>query len=162
MIAPSVGAMMDGEHASATSGGTAWRRRQRRLRALRRFILWSTKMEVAAALHHTARQRTRLADDATQTTSACDRSAPVFDYIVPPPVNLNIASPPAAACAATATLSPVIEYVAPAPTVFHATTAPVIKYVAPALADTYPAPAPGIEYVAPAPAVHLYSAFSCD
>ena len=75
-----------------------------------------TKMEVAAALHHTARKRTRHADDATQTTSACDRfnaatqtetcaaSAPVFDYIVPPPVNLNIASPPAATCAATATL----------------------------------------------------------
>ena len=77
----------------------------------------------------------------------------MFDYFAPPPVNLNIASPLAAACAATATLSPVIEYVAPAPTVFHAPTAPVIKYVAHALADTYPAPAPVIEYVAPAPAV---------
>ena len=102
---------MDGEHAYATSGGTAWRRRQRRLRARRLFILWSTKMEVAAALHHTARQR--LTGEATQTTSACDRSnaathtetyaasAPVFDYVAPAPVNLNIASPLAATCAAT-------------------------------------------------------------
>ena len=31
---------MDGEHALATSGGTAWRRRQRRLRAYCRFIFW--------------------------------------------------------------------------------------------------------------------------
>ena len=49
MFAPSVGTMMNGEHAFATSGGTAWRRRQRRLRAFRRFVLWHSKMEVAAA-----------------------------------------------------------------------------------------------------------------
>ena len=54
MFAPSVGAMMNGAHAFATSGGTAWRRRQRRLRALRRYVLWHSKMEVAAALHHTS------------------------------------------------------------------------------------------------------------
>ena len=35
MFAPSVGTMMNGAHAFATSGGTAWRRRQRRLRAFR-------------------------------------------------------------------------------------------------------------------------------
>ena len=58
MFAPSVGTMMNGEHALATTGGTAWRRRQRRLRAFRRFVLWHSKMEVAAALHHTSRQRT--------------------------------------------------------------------------------------------------------
>ena len=40
--------MVDGEHAFATSGGTAWRRRQRRLRAFRRFVLWHSKMKVAA------------------------------------------------------------------------------------------------------------------
>ena len=58
MFAPSVGAMSNGAHASASSGGTAWRRRQRRLRAFRRFVLWHSKMEVAAALHHTSRPRT--------------------------------------------------------------------------------------------------------
>ena len=36
--------MMDGEHALASSAGTAWRRRQRRLRVFCRFIFWSTKM----------------------------------------------------------------------------------------------------------------------
>ena len=118
MFAHSVGTMVDGEHAFATSGGAAWRRRQRRPRALRRFILWSTKMEVAAALHHMARQRTRLADDATQTTSACDHSNAstqtetyaVFDYIAPPPVNLNIAPPLAATCAATSFCSNSASY----------------------------------------------------
>ena len=69
MFAPSVGAVMDGEHAFATSGGTAWRRRQRRLRAFRRFVLWHSKMEVAAALHHTSRQRTATTAAATQTMS---------------------------------------------------------------------------------------------
>ena len=39
MFAPSVGTMINGEHAFATSGGTAWRRRQRRLRAFRRYVL---------------------------------------------------------------------------------------------------------------------------
>ena len=58
MFAPSVGTVKDGEHAFATSGGTAWRRRQRRLRAFRRFVLWHSKMEVAAALHHTSGRRT--------------------------------------------------------------------------------------------------------
>ena len=54
MFAPSVGAMSNGAHAFATSDGTAWRPRQRRLRAFRRYVLWHSKMEVAAALHHTA------------------------------------------------------------------------------------------------------------
>ena len=58
MFAPSVGTMMNGEHAFATSGGNAWRRRQRRLRAFRRLVLWHSKMEVAAALHHTSGRRT--------------------------------------------------------------------------------------------------------
>ena len=50
----------------ATSGGASWRRRQRRLRPFRRFVQRATKMELAAA--------TRLADLATETTSACDLS----------------------------------------------------------------------------------------
>ena len=58
MFAPSVGTMVDGEHAFATSGGPAWRRRQRRLRTFRRFVLWHSKMEVAAALHHSSGLRT--------------------------------------------------------------------------------------------------------
>ena len=52
---------MDGEHAFATSGGSAWRRRQRRLRAFRRFVLWQSKMEVAAALDHSSGLRQRAA-----------------------------------------------------------------------------------------------------
>ena len=52
MFAPSVGTMVDGEHAFATRGGTPWRRRQRRLRAFRRYVLWHSKMEIAAALHN--------------------------------------------------------------------------------------------------------------
>ena len=61
MFAPSVGTVKNGEHAFATSGGTAWRRRQRRLRAFRRFVLWHSKMEVAAALHHSSGLRTSTA-----------------------------------------------------------------------------------------------------
>ena len=58
MFALLVGTRLNGEHAFATSGGTAWRRRQRRLRAFRRFVLWHSKMEVAAALHHSSGLRT--------------------------------------------------------------------------------------------------------
>ena len=61
--------MIDGEHACATSGGTAWRRRQRRLRAFRRYVLWHSKMEIAAAIHHTSRQRTSTTTAATQTVN---------------------------------------------------------------------------------------------
>ena len=57
MFAPSVGTMTNGAHAFATSGGPDWRRRQRRLRAFRRYVLWHSKMEVAAALHHTSGMR---------------------------------------------------------------------------------------------------------
>ena len=35
-----------------------WRRRQRRLRAFRRFVLWHSKVEMAVVLHHFSRQRT--------------------------------------------------------------------------------------------------------
>ena len=69
MVEPSVGTMMDGEHVFATNGGTAWRRRQRRLRAFRRFVLWHSKMEIAAVLHHTSRQRTSTTAAATQTSN---------------------------------------------------------------------------------------------
>ena len=60
---------------------------------------------------------------------------------------------PAATCAATATPTPVIEYVAPAPPINYATPVPVIKHVAPASAASYTAPSPVTEYVAPALAV---------
>ena len=75
MFAPSVGTMMDGEHAFASSGGTAWRR-QRRLRAFRRFVLWHSKMEIPAALHHTSRQRTSTTAAATQTMNFAPVPAP--------------------------------------------------------------------------------------
>ena len=101
MFAPSVGTMMDGEHAFATSGGTAWRRRQRRFRAFRRCVLWHSKMERAAALHHTSRQRTSTTAAATQT--------------------MNFAPDPAAATyAATASFSApatAIEFVTPSPVI---------------------------------------------
>ena len=64
-------------------------------------------------------------------------------------VNLNLASPPAATCAATATLSPAIEYVAPTP-VFDAAPAPVTYHVTPAPADSYATPATVNTYVASA------------
>ena len=115
---------MDGEHAFATSGGTAWRR-QRRFRAFRRYVLWYSKMEIAAAIHHTSRQRTSTTTAATQT--------------------VNYASVPAAAtCAATASL-PVIEHVTPDPAV----------YTAPAPSNEHVASACVIEYVTPAPVTTL-------
>ena len=81
MFAPSVGTMMNGEHAFATSGGTSWRRRQRRLRAFRRFVLWHSKMEVAAALHHTCGLRT---SSTTQFSStAVEPIAPVVVSLPP-------------------------------------------------------------------------------
>ena len=78
MFAPSVGTMMDGEHAFATSGGTAWRRRQRRLSAFRRSVLWHSKMEIAAALHHTSGMRT--------STTAHFSSTAVEPFAPLPPV----------------------------------------------------------------------------
>ena len=59
---------------SPTKGGTAWRRRQRRLRAFRQF-LWHCKVDVAAAPHHTSRQRTAATAAATQTMSYAPDSA---------------------------------------------------------------------------------------
>ena len=96
-----------------------------RLRAYRRFILWSTKMELGAALHHAARQRTRLADETTQTTSARDRS------------------PVAATNAATHTET----YAAPAAPVAHSTLAHMTKYVAPVLSDFLQRPVPQFQYI---------------
>ena len=74
MFAPSVGTMLNGEHAFATCGGPAWRRRQRRLRAFRRFVLWHSKMEIAAALHHTSGLR----------STAVEPSAPYVVGSLPP------------------------------------------------------------------------------
>ena len=160
MFAPSVGTMMDGEHAFAASGGTAWRRRQRRLRAFRRSVLWHSKMEIAAALHHISRQRTSTTATATQTTNF----GPV---------------PAAATYAATASFSapaPAIEIVIPSPVIEYVThhlmspmqPAPAADYVVPAPDDTYAAPAPVItpadacatpaamiQYVEPAPVIEL-------
>ena len=67
--------MMDGEHAFATSGGTAWRRRQRRLRAFRRYVLWHSKVEIAAALLQNSRHRTSTTTAATQTVNCVFVSA---------------------------------------------------------------------------------------
>ena len=64
MFAPSVGTMLNGEHAFATCGGPAWRRRQRRLRAFRR----------SAALHHTSGLR----------STAVEPSAPYVVGSLPP------------------------------------------------------------------------------
>ena len=66
--------------------------------------------------------------------------AQVFEYVAPP-------------TAANTTRTPVIEYLAPAPVVFHAVPAPKIEHVAPTPAVTCAAPALVIEDAAPAPAV---------
>ena len=105
MFALSVGTMMDGEHAFATSGGTAWRRRQRRLRAFRRYALWHSKMEIAPAIPRASRQRTSTATAATQTvnhvfvsaaaTYAAPASVHVIEYVTPALVMVNIAPVPA-------------------------------------------------------------------
>ena len=50
-------------------------------------------------------------------------------------------------------LSPVIEYVAPAPADTHAARYPAIEYVAPTSVVTYAAPSSEIDNVAPAPVV---------
>ena len=86
MFAPSVGAMMNGAHAFATSGGTAWRRRQRRLRAFRWYVLWHSKMEVAAALHHTSGLRSTAVEPSTPFVVGSlppvgEFSGPVFDQV---------------------------------------------------------------------------------
>ena len=159
------------------SGVTAWRRRQRRLRAHRRFILWSTKMEVAAALHHAARQRTSLTDDATTqpeppaaSCAAAFAPAPVIGYVAPAPAGegssrwkRHLAKPEYVAPTSDVTdtaPTPVIEYVAPPPYVLSATPATVIEDVTPTpaviCATTVPViehvePAPVIEHIAPAP-----------
>ena len=83
MFAPSVGTMMNGEHAFATSGGTAWRRRQRRLRAFRRYVLRHSKMEIAAALHHTSGLRTSSTAAATQSVNFASVPAAVVGSLLP-------------------------------------------------------------------------------
>ena len=77
----------------------------RRLRAFRRYVLWHSKMEMAAALHHTSRQRTSTTTAATQTvnyvfvsaaaTYAAPASVHVIEYVTPAPVMENIAPVPA-------------------------------------------------------------------
>ena len=86
MFAPSVGTMTNGEHAFASSGVTAWRRRQRRLRAFRRCVLWHSKMEVATALHHTSGMRaSTTAQSAPRVVGSLppveEFSLPVFDQV---------------------------------------------------------------------------------
>ena len=78
MFAPSVGAMSNGAHASASSGGTAWRRRQRLLRAFRRYVLWHSKMEIAAALHHASGMRASAPRVVGSLPPAEEFSLPVF------------------------------------------------------------------------------------
>ena len=158
MFAHSVGTMMDGEHAFATSGGTAWRRRQRRLRAFPRYVLWHSKMEIAGALHHTSRQRTATIEAAIQTMSytpdpadACYTATSITDSIA------EFLEPPV----------PLIEYVAQAPDVTYTEPDPVIEHATLAPIDVYatPAPvielmpAPVIEYIAPSLAVSYPSFF---
>ena len=143
MFVPLVGTMMDGEHAFATSGGTAWRRRQRRIRAFRRLVLWHSKMEVAAALHHKSRQRSTSTAVATQT--------------------MNYAPDPAYS-ATTMTTSALIEYVAPAPVIAdflelpmpvieHVMPAPVVNHTAPSATTPAPTDTPVIEHVELAPVI---------
>ena len=124
MLTPSVLTMMDCEHASlpvvAPHGDDDSDARVP-------FAVSSTKMEVAAALHHTARQRTATTAAATQTMTY----------------------------AATATSTSVlIEHVAPAPAVTVDELAPVMEHVAPApaaTADTFSELSSVIDYVAPTP-----------
>ena len=122
--------------------GAAARRRDRRLRQFLRHEQLSVKMHVAA--------RGARVDAATQTMCFVDAAtcaataslAPVIEYV-------------AAACAVTDSApSPVIDYVAPVPAVIHATPATVIEHVAPKLADAYATPATVIEYATPAPTQH--------
>ena len=116
-------------------------------------------LEVAAALHHTSRQRTSTTAAATQT--------------------MNCAPDPAAATysATTMTTSGLIEYVEPVPVIadFLGPPVPVIEHVMPtpvvnytALFETTPAPTdiPVIEHIEPAPVfeflaptLHLVSSF---
>ena len=83
MFAPLVGTMINGKHAFATTGGTAWRRRQRRLRAFRRYVLWHSEMEIAAALHHTSGLRTSSTTAATQSVNFASVPAAVVGSLPP-------------------------------------------------------------------------------
>ena len=109
-------------------------------------------MEVAAALHHTARQRTRLTDEATQTTGTRDRStahvtsaaAQTETFAAPALVDPDVA----ATCAATADITQFLE--PPIPD----------KFVALVPADTYTALSHMTEYVTSAP-VDFYTVVDC-
>ena len=106
----------------------------RDLRSFRRYILWHSKIEIAAAIHHTSRLRTSTTIAATQT--------------------VNIAPVPAAAtCAATASV-PVVGHVTPDPAVYTA-SAPANEYTVSAPVNEYVASARVIEYVTPAPVTTL-------
>ena len=107
----------------------AARRRDRLPRQFTRHERLSVKMHVAAALHHSA-HRGACVDAATQTTNSAD----------------------AATFSATATLAPVVEYVAPASAVTDTVLIPVIEYVALVPAFVEATPATVAEHVAPAPA----------
>ena len=68
--------------------------------------------------------------------------------------------PPPTRAPSTMSISPVIEYVAPASAVTYTEISPMIEYVAPAPAVTHAALSPAIEYVAPTPVV-TYTGLQC-
>ena len=71
--------------------------------------------------------------------------SPVIEYVAPASAVTNTEL--------SLSLSPVTLYVAPAPADTHSALSPAIEYVAPTLVVTYAAPSSEISYVAPAPVV---------
>ena len=133
-----------------SSGGTASRRRERRLRSFWRHEQLSSKMMAASMSHPSWQSR---------------ESVDVQTGAVPTPVDEYVA-PAAAPYAATASPIPVTEEVASAPAVTYPAPAPMIDYSAPATPETVNAnvaPARVVEYIAPQPAVSypsFYPSFS--
>ena len=117
-----------------SSGGSASRRRERRLRSFWRHEHLSLKMMAASMSHHSWQSR----ESVGMQTDA-----------VPTPVDEFVA-PAAAPYAATTSPIPATEYATPALDETFTAPSPVTEDVAPAPAVTYAAPAPMIEYVAPA------------
>ena len=142
--------------AACAVGGSAWRRRARRLRAFWRHEQHSVRMAVAAALHHS--------HDRASGVDACGLGfgggalAPAH-HAAPAPVTEYLSSAQTVGFRATAPADhaapvPVTEYVAPASTIRFCAPAPAV-HAAPAPATQFVVPAPVVEYIALVPVVPL-------
>ena len=151
-------------------GCSAWRRRNRRLRAFwstnNRLCEWRWLPPLITVTTHRAREHAAPATSvslyppapvteyvAPALADACAAPGPVIEHVTPAPVIGHVSSTPDDTFAASA-----IEHVTPALARHFTALSAVIKCVDPALADACATPAPVIEFVTPSPVLEYIAA----